>query len=295
MIANQVDCIVRFHNPERLYELQRCIFSLVGQRHRPLHIIVVAQRFTPQALAVTRATIERLMGLSSGLTLTLLNWEEAFPIDARTELLNFGLRSVTGEFVAFLDYDDVIYPEAYELLAKRLRSTQSAIAFAGVRVVQAEVFPSFLHLAAAHTAPFAGENLMDLFNANFCPIHSYLIDRSKLDPDILHFDSQMTWEEDYDLLLKICAAYPSDFEAVKAVIGDYYFKNDGSNSVPTDGRLSEQRKLEYERVQAYIEVRRRTTLVSPRVQEKLGIVPPLPTLTIRGLLNRGTVRTTGVQ
>ncbi|MFD2273631.1 glycosyltransferase [Undibacterium arcticum] len=263
MIKNQVDCIVRFHDAKRLYELERCIFSLVGQKHRPLHIIIAVQRFTDAQIADTRAALVPLLSLPNPPAVTIRNWESASPNDARTELLNMGLAAATGQYVSFLDYDDVLYPEAYVILIERLKVSGNAIAFATVRVVNAEVFPEFIHVAGQKGEHFVGEDLRDLFRGNFCPIHSYLIDRSIVSPDILSFDTAITWEEDYDLLLKICAAYPSDFANVKKPIGDYYYKNDGSNSVPTNGMLSEERALEYKRIQAFIEGRRRTTLVAP--------------------------------
>ncbi|MFP6558159.1 glycosyltransferase [Paraburkholderia sp. B3] len=285
MIENQIDCIVRFHDAKRLYELNRCVFALVGQTHRPLNIILAVQRFSEMEIAATHAALEPLLRLPNAPTLILRNWDSPTPTDARTELLNMGLRSATGQYVAFLDYDDVLYPEAYAVLVDRLKTSRSAIAFASVRVVNADVHQQFIRITRQVDAPFAGEDLKDLFRANFCPIHSYLIDRSIVSPDILSFDTVLTWEEDYDLLLKICASYPSDFQAIGKIIGDYYFKTDGSNSVPTNGILSEERQLIYERVTALIEVRRRTTLVAPEVQAQLGLDVCATTMTIRGALD----------
>jgi hypothetical protein len=286
MVEDQVDCIVRFHDAKRLYELNRCVFSLVGQAHRPVNIILCVQRFSESEIAATYAALEPLLRLPNAPTLKLENWGKSTPSDARTELLNMGLAAATGQFVAFLDYDDVLYPEAYAMLVSRLKATHSAIAFASVRVVNADMHEHFIRISKLIKAPFSGEDLRDLFRANFCPIHSYLIDRSIVSPDILSFDTVLTWEEDYDLLLKICAAYRSDFGAVRKVIGDYYYKTDGSNSVPTNGILSVERRRAYERVTAFIEVRRRTTRVAAEVQAQLGFDEPIPEMTIRGLLDK---------
>ena len=285
MIPNQVDCIVRFHNLSRLFELNRCIFSLVGQTYRPLHIILATQRFSVSDIEKTRESLGSLLSLPNAPNLTITNWETPFPKDARSELLNVGLAAATGRYLAFLDYDDVLYPEAYEILIGRLRESSAAIAFGSVRIVYANVYRKFMHATRENRNPFCGRDLRDLFRSNFCPIHSYLIDRSVVAPNILSFDTSMTWEEDYDFLLKICAQYPSDFASRGNVIGDYYYKNDGSNSVPVNGHLSDVRTLEYERVKDCIELRRRTTVVSPVVQRQLGLDGPANSMTIRSLLD----------
>jgi hypothetical protein len=262
MIEHQVDCIVRLHDPKRLPELNRCVFSLVGQTHRPLNIILAVQRFSGSDIDAVRAELQPMLSFPDAPTLTIVNWQQPEPADARTELLNLGLSACTGQYVAFLDYDDVLYPEAYELLIERIIRARTAIAFASVRMLNADICDGFVYALSELTPTFHGENLHDLFRSNFCPIHSYLIDRSKIDGTLLYFDTILTWEEDYDLLLKICAAYESDFGALHKVIGDY------------------------ERVTALIEVRRRTTRVAPDVQLSLGLARPDPDLTIRGVLDK---------
>ncbi len=281
MIKDQVDCIVRFHNASRLAELSRCVFSLVGQQYRPLHIIVAVQRFTDAQVAETCGVLEPFLKLPYPPTFTLKNWQNPLPVDARAVLLNMGLEAATGQYVAFLDYDDLLYPEAYALLVRRLKETGKAIAFASVRVINAHVFPGFLYVAGVKDAPFAGRNLNDLFRANFCPIHSFLIDRSIVSPSILSFDTTMIIEEDYDLLLKICAAYPSDFETLQTIIGDYYYKNDGSNTIVMNGIASDSYTLELERAHACIELRKKTTFVAIEVQKQLNVRKLSPSLTVQ--------------
>ncbi|SDQ16560.1 Glycosyl transferase family 2 [Paraburkholderia fungorum] len=286
MIENQVDCIVRLHDVKRLNELERCVFSLVGQTYRPLNIIVTLQRFSPSDIAQVEASLARLLKMHDAPSLELVNFTSEEPKDARTELLNLGLAKASGQYVAFLDYDDVLYPEAYGLLVDQLKASNAAIAFSSVRVVHADVSPQFLVATRADSAVFPGEGLEDLFVANFCPIHSYLIDRSIASPE-LYFDTLLTWEEDYDLLLRITAAYPSDFELIGTVVGDYYIKSDLSNStgvVGAEGKLGGERLLEYEKVAALIEARRRITRISDAVKNQLGLQTHAENLTIRSAL-----------
>ena len=52
-------------------------------------------------------------GHRSGAALHVLNRSDPLPADARAALLNLGSRRRTGRYVAFLDYDDLIYPEGW--------------------------------------------------------------------------------------------------------------------------------------------------------------------------------------
>lgn len=283
MIDAQIDCIVRLHDSRRLLELERCIFSLVGQRYRPLRIVLATQRFTRDEQRQVQEVLAPLLALPDAPELVLCNWEGSHPPDARTELLNLGLEAGTGRYVAFLDYDDTLFPEAYELLMSRLRDSGASVAFASVRTVGADVHADFVHVAGHVPSPFSGAGLADLFRGNFCPIHSYLIDRAGLPDGLLRFDTSLVWEEDYDLLLRLCSTVSADFQALPHVIGDYYFKTDNSNTIWSAPVLSVEKAKAYEDVAARIEMRRLLTVVAPEVQRGLLAADPDPALSIRGL------------
>ncbi len=237
----QLDTIVRFHDIRRLSELERCVFSLVGQNFKSLRIILALQRFSAQEIAKVRATLAPILEFEKSPQLSIVNWEDAEPADARSALLNLGLCAAQGRYIAFLDYDDVLYPEAYEVLVPRLEESGAAIAFATVRVVELNVYHRFFYAARKIIPSYSGSNLLDLFRNNFCPVHSYVIDRMRVPKDILSFDTSLAMEEDYDLLLRICAVLQSDFSLVRTEIGDYFYKTDCSNTVPTFGNLANSR------------------------------------------------------
>jgi hypothetical protein len=286
MPEHTVDCIVRFHDVRRLSELNRCVFSLVGQSHRPVNVILALQRFSPDALVATHQALQPLLELPEAPTLTVCNFNEPTPVDARGALLNMGLRAARGRYIGFLDYDDVLYPEAYTLLTRQIEASDAAIAFAAVRVVMADVYPQFLRVDHEVENRFGpGDRLRDLFDANFCPIHSFLIDRHKISAQDLIFDPTLKWEEDYDFLLRLCARYHSNFKLISTKIGDYYYKRDGSNSIPVTGLKSPLEIEAYGKVRLIIESRRRTTLVSAKVQAEQGLSTYRSGMTIRDFMN----------
>jgi hypothetical protein len=287
MPERQIDCIVRFHDFGRLKELERCIFSLVGQSYRPLNIILVLQRFSEAEIGATQLALASMLRIPDAPKLTIRNFEQAMPKDCRTLLLNLGLEAAEGRYLGFLDYDDLLYPQAHRVVISRLQETNAAVAFASVRVVLAEVYPQFIRILTERREPFGpGKCLADLFRSNFCPIHSFVMDRHQISLDDLFFDPHLTREEDYDLLLRICAKYPSDFGLLNVKVGDYFYKTDGSNSVPFDGNVNDAQVDNYELISSIIEACRRITVVSPAVQAKSGIIPPESGMTISRFLDR---------
>lgn len=280
---DSLDVVVRFHDPGRLRELDRCIFSLVGQTYRPLNILLAVQRFTPEAVEATHAALAPLLGIEGAPSFSVLNWPHPEPPDARSALANMGIQAGRGRYLAFLDYDDVLYPEAYELLISRLRKTEAGIAFGGICVKRADVYESFLYMTGKEY-PFKGRGVIDLFQQNFCPIHSFVIDRTRVDPQLLFFEPLMNRNEDYDLILRICAQTASDFGLMDTIIGEYALKNDGSNTILTESADTQAARQAWEGAELFMEGRRRTTPVSLAVQRALGVSDAVPGLTVAALL-----------
>lgn len=286
MTLGQIDTVVRFHDAARMRELEKCILSLISQTYRPLNVILTLQRFEIDEIAAVEKMVSRLIDFTDDVTCSILNYEQPIPIDARSALLNLGIENATGAYLAFLDYDDVLYPEAYSLLTKQLQKTGATIVFASVRVMRLSVFDEFLYAESEINPPFKGAKLIDLFRANFCPLHSYLLDRRKISTNTLRFNASLTIEEDYDLLLRVCAANRSDFTLIGTHVGDYYYKTDGSNTVPTEGGLSGEALDQYMDVRAEIEKTRKTTNVSATVQRALGLPALDSPVTVRDVVKR---------
>ncbi len=278
-----LDVIVRFHDVDRIAALDRCIFSLIGQEYRPLQICLVTQRFTSTAINETRKRLQPLLDIDTSVNLIILNWENPDPTDARSVLINLGLNSATGRYLAFLDYDDAIYPEAYRLLIDRLQCTNAAIAFGGTCWKVTEFYGN-LPYVKSKKFPYKGSGLRSLFTQNFCPIHSFIVDRQRIPLQFLYFDPLITRAEDYDFLLRICSQFPSDFESLGKTIADYYIKTDGTNTINTEWAESLGGYGEWEQAEIFLEQRRRMTPISADVQRSLGL-KPLPYLTIRTLLD----------
>jgi glycosyltransferase involved in cell wall biosynthesis len=91
-----ISCIVPVFNAERY--LRETLDSVMGQTYRPLEIIVADDGSTDATASVVAAYGDRVRYLLQ---------PNGGPAAAR----NLGLRAVSGEFVAFIDQDDLWNPE----------------------------------------------------------------------------------------------------------------------------------------------------------------------------------------
>ena len=266
-----LDVVIRMHDPARLDELDRALFSAALSDHRPLTLLVVCQRFSPAELDAVDAVLAPLRTITPDVRLVVLNRPDPEPRDARSALLNLGLAAATGRFLAFLDYDDVIYPEAYGTLIGELLETGTTIAFGGV--VNAEVSRAGLvPLTLGKRRIFHGSGLVQLLHDNFCPLHSFVLDRSRIGPDTLLVDEALVGQEDYDLLLRICARHPASFRKKDVILGEYLFKDDGSNMNPlaTPGGAGP----DWLAVSATMNARKAALVLAPEVLSCLGLSEP---------------------
>ena len=278
-----LDVIVRLHDVRRAPELERCLLSLIGQSYRPLSVQLCLQRFDEAALGQLRALLGRLKRLEPNAAFHLLNHTDPEPADARSALINMGFRHATGRYAAILDYDDVIKPNAYARLIEDLSTSGAAISFGKVWAKLLTKDNDIL-MATDWFDKFHGDGLRALLIDNFCPIHSFVIDRSKIDDADLCFDPSLTRLEDYDFLIRFCAKYPSSFKLSQYIVGDYLMKDDGSNTILVEASTSEENRAAWRDSNERLAALRRTTRVSLRVQRDLGLDAVDPELTVARLI-----------
>ncbi len=265
-----VDVIIRFHDAKRIFELERCLLALACTEGVFVEAKVICQRFSPGEIEIIKNRVESFEHIGGALEIRVLNYINERPLDARSALLNLGIRNSENRYLAFLDYDDVIYPHGYALLIDKLKKENASIAFGGVymkHVIQKRDFA----ITTSKEDKLKKGCLIDLFAENFCPIHSYLIDREKVESKDLYFDEKLPRLEDYHFLLRFCAKYKSSFSALTQMIGDYYWKDDGSNSTLVPSSDTRGNRLAWETARKFIEMEKEAILLAPSVLGSLGI------------------------
>lgn len=112
--------------------LDRCVESLVAQRYSHLEIILVDDGSPDSCGAMCGAWAEK------DCRIKVIHKENGGLSDAR----NAGMAAATGELMGFVDSDDWISPEMYQLLYENMRETGSDIAACGVEMVWEDGSPS---------------------------------------------------------------------------------------------------------------------------------------------------------
>ena len=221
--------IIRNHSLSRLHLLDHAIFSLACQRYTPLEIVVVSQCYEEGVIEELTALLEKHRAIG-GYSFQVIH--EPWKSDIRSRLLNIGLHKGRGRYVAFLDDDDVVYPQHYEQLVQALRDGEDAWAFSRARrawmtcLDDGELFCTAKLDVFDRTEYDHGALISD----NYITCHSYVVDRKRLGPFPLSFPEAFVQLEDYVLLLHLLALYKPSFVAGPSTC-EYRIRNDGSNTV----------------------------------------------------------------
>jgi hypothetical protein len=225
-----IDVIVRIHDPKRTCELDRALFSLVNQSFHPVHPIIVTQDFSDDALLQLQDVADKHDWEHEQVRPTIVNVKNASGGDLRSRLLNVGLSHARHRFFGVLDFDDYLYGHAYEYLISEAMRDNAAISFGHIVINHVRVFSDHMYILKKVRDGFSGNSFDELLHGNFCPIHSFVVDRAIVDPQDLYFDEGLTRLEDYEFFLRICSKYKTNFKSRSKAVGVYNWRLEGGNS-----------------------------------------------------------------
>ena len=212
----RISVIVRTKDRPEL--LLQALGSLARSTYRRLEVVLVNDGGAPPELPgdfpfdVVRVDHERNLG--------------------RAGAGNSGIAAASGEYVAFLDDDDLVEPEHYEVLA-------CLVSAAGVRVAYTEAAVGVYELDGAEgwklaerRLPYSREHDPDrLLVDNFIPFHTLLVERSLLH-EVGELDPSLPFFEDWDLLIRLAALTP--FHHLRRVTCEYRQLRGGGHHVLGD-------------------------------------------------------------
>lgn len=229
VLPDYLSIIVRTASPRRLQLLDEALFSLCAQRWPRIQVILAVQSPSKQFEAETRRLLERQpWSIETRLTYLPVAVEQG--VDGRAVLTTAGCQAARGEYLAFLDDDDVVYPFGYSMLIDVLRqNTRAVMACGGARLAHIEDLGDRHVVTRKTETPFGwGKSKFDLFKGNFINIHSYVVARNRVAADALYFDSKYVPLEDYEFLLRLASAGPFDLSQRSVPVCEYRIHADNT-------------------------------------------------------------------
>jgi LmbE family N-acetylglucosaminyl deacetylase len=214
----------------------------------PLVSVVVRTRDRPRKLAEALASIGRstyrnveVVVVNDGGSPPDLPEEFAFPL-VRRELresggpataAQAGLAAATGEYVCFLDDDDVFYPEHLVRLVDLARETASPVVYSDAAVCVYERAENGEWRCTERRLPYSRDfDGARLLVDNYIPFNTVLVSR-ELAVDVGPFDESLAFFEDWDYLIRLSAR--TRFEHLRAATCEYrHFRGDASHTFGSD-------------------------------------------------------------
>jgi glycosyltransferase involved in cell wall biosynthesis len=134
---------------------------------------------------------------------------------------NLGIRISSGEFIAYLDDDDVFYPQHVEILAGYLSTNPGhGAVYSLARISNPAVLDGDVPFRRAFDRDAL---LVENFIPNLCLLHrAECVDRAG------YFDEDLPVLEDWDFLIRLSAVTP--FGYVQTVTAEYVFSNERNRS-----------------------------------------------------------------
>jgi glycosyltransferase involved in cell wall biosynthesis len=208
--APLVSVILPTHNRARW--VGRAAASVLAQTHRHLELIVVddaSDDDTPEALAALEGPV------------SVLSQPRAGAYAAR----NLGLRHAAGEFVAFVDSDDVWHPDRLELQLPLMRRAEVGLAFGDAVLVGDG--GGGARTCFDITPPRRGRVVDHFAWGNFVPMSTVLVRRSCME-EVGGFPTTHDVSADYLTWFRMSARY--EFDYVPTPVADYTVHDEGISS-----------------------------------------------------------------
>ena len=114
MIDGVISVIVRFHSGGEISYLPDALKSLAFQTHKKVQAVLSLQNCSREQIFIIEGYCKRIFFSQNSDTPSYKIINTIIPdgVDGRCKALNKGIDVAEGEFLSFLDYDDIVYQNA---------------------------------------------------------------------------------------------------------------------------------------------------------------------------------------
>lgn len=195
----------------RAWIIDRAIESIMGQSYQDFEIIIIDDGSTDN-------TSNHLKQLYSDERIHIVTSQVNRGVAVSR---NIGLKKAKGELIAYLDSDNLWYPNYLEMMLPAFDTREVVFAYSGqntLLVGGTRKQPKILGLKTRNY-PY---NPCALMQANYIDI-GCVVHRKSLMKQVGYFDEKLETFEDWDLFARIALEYPFGILHIDQVLSDYYF------------------------------------------------------------------------
>jgi lipopolysaccharide biosynthesis protein len=262
---HQVSTIIRFSQSGNMKLLQNALYSLMAQIGCVVQPIIAVQDLADDMLAELEVMLKKMPWDDNCPPIIRKYYSTEKNRDLRSLMLNDALKAVKTEYAAFLDYDDVMFHNAYSWLIQRLRHSGKNASFG---LIYNTVFNLAEQKIRERQVVYNyGKSYADFLNLNHTPIHGFLLNMSKINLDQIEYYEDMKYREDYYLTLQIFTEDGTDWKSLqeKNFIGDYYHYEDKRQTLAI---LDQEHRNKIISSQDYAESEDRIHVLRQRIHRK---------------------------
>jgi glycosyltransferase involved in cell wall biosynthesis len=202
--------VATYNRPDRLYE---CLRSILGQTYPNIEIAVVND-----AGIDVKGIID---SLNEKGTITYIEHPLNRGVAAAR---NTGIAAANGKYIAYLDDDDIYYPEHVESLVRVLEGSDCRVAYTDAARGHQRIIDG-RRTVTKRDVPYSFDFDCDhILIRNFIPTPCILHEKSCLD-DVGNFDESLSVLEDWDLWIRLSRKYP--FRHERKVTCEFAWETDG--------------------------------------------------------------------
>lgn len=215
-----ITSIVRFHNDGNINILKNALLSLIAQYNCIANILLALQDLSINKFQCLEKMLNTLPW-GKFKTLEILKFTSSNKKDIRSKMFNESFKKAATKYVNFLDYDDILFNDAYNFLINRLKETKKNTTFGQVYAsIYDEEEMSVTERIKKYERGFSYEEFL-MFN--LFPIHSIMFNKSLCSLKKIKYFDEMKYFEDYYFTLQILDKNKTDWESLKLkhYVGDY--------------------------------------------------------------------------